>query len=47
MTKKGRTYISFDWPLKRLLRDKANYDVLEELPSTLLETTILIHRLTF
>ena len=24
-----RTFISFDWALKRLLRDKANFDVLE------------------
>ena len=27
--KKERTYISFDWALKHLLRDKANFDVLE------------------
>jgi hypothetical protein len=24
------TYISFDWALKRLLRDKANFGVLED-----------------
>ena len=42
---KGRTYISFDWALKRLLRDKANFDVLEGFLSTLLETSIKIHRL--
>ena len=42
---KERTYISFDWALKRLLRDKANFDVLEGFLSTLLETNIKIHRL--
>lgn len=42
---KGRTYISFDWALKRLLRDKANFDVLEGFLTTLLETNIKIHRL--
>jgi len=42
---KGRTYISFDWALKRLLRDKANFDVLEGFLTTLLETSIKIHRL--
>ena len=41
----NRTYISFDWALKRLLRDKANFDVLEGFLSTLLETEIKIHRL--
>ena len=40
-----KTYISFDWALKRLLRDKANYVVLEGFVSTLLETPIKIHRL--
>jgi len=42
---KERTYISFDWALKRLLRDKANFDVLEGFLSTLLNTGIKIHRL--
>jgi len=42
---KDRTYISFDWALKRLLRDKANFDVLEGFLSTLLNTNIKIHRL--
>ena len=42
---KDRTYISFDWALKRLLRDKANFDVLEGFLSTLLKTDIKIHRL--
>ena len=40
-----KTYISFDWALRRLLRDKANYVVLEGFVSTLLGTTIKIHRL--
>ena len=42
---RDKTYISFDWALKRLLRDKANFDVLEGFVSTLLGTTIHIHRL--
>lgn len=40
-----RTYISFDWALKRLLRDKANFDVLEGFISTLLNTNIKIHKI--
>ena len=40
-----KTYISFDWALKRLLRDKANFVVLEGFVSTLLEMPIKIHRL--
>lgn len=40
-----RTLVSFDWALKRLLRDKANFDVLEGFLSTLLETDIKIHKL--
>lgn len=43
--KKERTFISFDWALKRLLRDKANFDVLEGFVSTLLGSTIKIHKL--
>ena len=43
--RKERTYVSFDWALKRLLRDKANFDVLEGFLSTLLNTGIVIHRL--
>jgi len=27
---RDRTYISFDWALKRLLREKANFGVLED-----------------
>lgn len=42
---KEKTYISFDWALKRLLRDKANFVVLEGFLSTLLNTNIKIHRL--
>ncbi len=40
-----RTYISFDWAMKRLLRDKANFDVLEGFLTTILKTDIKIHRL--
>ena len=42
---KERTYISFDWALKRLLRDKANFVVLEGFLTTLLNTQVTIHRL--
>ena len=42
---KERTYISFDWALKRLLRNKANFGVLEGFLSTLLNDNIKIHRL--
>ena len=30
-------YIRFDWAVKRLLRDKANFDVLEGLLTVLLD----------
>ena len=43
--KRERTLVSFDWALKRLLRDKANFDVLEGFLSTLLNSNIKIHRL--
>ena len=43
--KEERTLMSFDWALKRLLRDKANFDVLEGFLSTLLNTDIKIHKL--
>ena len=43
--KKERTLISFDWALKRLLRDKANFDVLEGFLTTLLNTEVKIHKL--
>lgn len=38
-------YIRFDWAMKRLLRDKANFDVLEGFLTTLLEEEIKIVRL--
>jgi len=37
-----RTLVSFDWAIKNILRDKANYDVLEGFLSTLLERDIRI-----
>jgi predicted transposase/invertase (TIGR01784 family) len=42
MSKKGRILISFDYALKRLLRDKANYDVLEGFLSELLEYDVKV-----
>ena len=39
---KTRTLVSFDWAIKNILRDKANYDVLEGFLSTLLEKDITI-----
>ncbi len=38
-------YIRFDWAMKRLLRNKANFDVLEGLLTTLLGEKITIQRL--
>ena len=38
-------YIRFDWAMKRLLRDKANYAVLEGLLTTLLNEKITIKNL--
>ena len=38
-------YIRFDWAMKRLLRDKANFAVLEGLMTTLLKEKITIKRL--
>ncbi len=37
-----RTLVSFDWAIKNILRDKANYDVLEGFLSALLEKDIKI-----
>ena len=37
-----RTLVSFDWAIKNILRDKANYDVLEGFLSTLLDRDIRI-----
>ena len=42
---KERTLVSFDWALKRLLRDKANFVVLEGFLTTLLKTEIKIQKL--
>lgn len=39
------TYIRFDWAMKRLLRDKANFSVLEGLLTTLLNEKITIRKL--
>ena len=38
-------YIRFDWAMKRLLRDKANYVVLEGLMTTLLGQEMKIQKL--
>ncbi len=42
---RGRTFISFDWALKRLLRQKANFDVLEGFLTTVLNTEVKIKKL--
>lgn len=39
------SYIRFDWAMKRLLRNKANYAVLEGLLTTLLEEKVTIQKL--
>ena len=41
----GNSYIRFDWAMKRLLRNKANFAVLEGLLTTLLGQKITIQRL--
>ena len=38
-------YIRFDWAMKRLLRNKANFGVLEGLLTTLLEEKVTIRSL--
>lgn len=38
-------YIRFDWAMKRLLRNKANYAVPEGLLTALLEEKVTIHKL--
>ena len=38
-------YIRFDWAMKRLLRNKANFSVLEGLLTTLLNEKIVIQKL--
>ena len=40
--RKARTIMSFDWAIKTVLRDKANFDVLEGFLSTLLREKITI-----
>lgn len=45
MTENRNKYIRFDWAMKRLLRDKANFDVLEGFLTTLLNERIKIERL--
>ena len=49
-TKKGvvminEKYIRFDWAVKRMLRDKANFDVLEGLINVLLGEKITIEEI--
>ena len=46
MAHKKRTFISFEWALKHLLREKANHDVLEGFVAVVLgKKSIRIHRL--
>lgn len=45
MTVHENRYIRFDWAMKRLLRNKANFDVLEGFLTTLLKEPIRIERL--
>ncbi len=42
---KRNKYIRFDWAMKRMLRDKANYVVLEGFLTTLFKEKIIINRL--
>ena len=42
---KTQKYIRFDWAMKRMLRDKANYAVLEGLLTTLFKDKITINKL--
>ena len=41
----GRTLISFDWAMKKMLRDKANFDILEGFLSELLKIDITIENI--
>ena len=41
----GRTHVSFDWALKRLLRNKADHQILEGFLSELLKQDIKVNRL--
>ena len=45
MEKKTENYIRFDWAMKRLLRNKANFDVLEGFLSSLFGKTVKIQGL--
>lgn len=38
----NRTYVSFDWAIKKMFRDKANFDVLEGFLSELLQIDVKI-----
>ena len=40
-----KKYIRFDWAMKRMLRDKSNYVILEGLLTTLFKEKITINRL--
>jgi predicted transposase/invertase (TIGR01784 family) len=42
LTKKDRPLVSFDWAAKKILRDKANFDILEGFLTTLLKQEIKI-----
>ncbi|KAA6326006.1 hypothetical protein EZS27_024837, partial [termite gut metagenome] len=44
-TKEPRPLVSFDWAMKRLLRNKANFEVLEGFLSVLLKRSIKIERI--
>ncbi len=43
--KKKKSLIRFDWAMKKLLRDKANFDVLEGFLSELLSEDIVIKKI--
>lgn len=43
--KKGKQLIRFDWAMKKLLRDKANFDVLEGFLSELLGEDVIIKKI--
>jgi hypothetical protein len=41
-TNRTRTLVSFDWAAKKILRDKANFDILEGFLTTLLKHEVKI-----
>lgn len=45
MTKKTKRLIRFDWAMKKMLRHKTNFDILEGFLTELLGETIKIHRI--